>query len=123
LDMNQLVRSVNAGTLWFSPSWFIRRAQMHRGTAGLCLASLALGYYLGHRTTPTTAAHVPPKTDVTSEPQEESDSEDEDAIADGDLSAVQAGWIEPCKMVLVVRTDLNMSQGKIAAQCVLASLP
>lgn len=56
-------------------------------------------------------------------------------IADGDLSAIQAGTFEPCKLVcttshcnhllscqsyptkvLVVRTDLKMTPGKIAAQ-------
>lgn len=59
-------------------------------------------------------------------------------MADGDLSAVRAGVLEPCKLVrldvargglyacvlmvcmvmqvLVVRTDLKMTPGKIAAQ-------
>ncbi|EIW64894.1 PTH2-domain-containing protein, partial [Trametes versicolor FP-101664 SS1] len=45
---------------------------------------------------------------------EESDSEED--VADGDLSAVKPGFLEPCKMVLVVRTDLGMSTGKVAAQ-------
>lgn len=64
-------------------------------------------------------------------------SNDEDSSADGDLSAVTAGLLEPCKLVrsssicciitpltgpcvikvLVVRTDLDMTPGKIAAQC------
>ena len=70
-------------------------------------------------------------------------SNDEDSSADGDLSAVTAGLLEPCKLVrsssicciitpltgpcvikvLVVRTDLDMTPGKIAAQggCVPAS--
>lgn len=65
---------------------------------------------------------------------------DEDSVADGDLSAVSAGFMKPCKLVrcfgifwlvahiitpmtdpclqvLVVRTDLGMTTGKIAAQC------
>ncbi|KAI0757233.1 peptidyl-tRNA hydrolase PTH2-domain-containing protein [Daedaleopsis nitida] len=46
---------------------------------------------------------------------EDSDSEGED-VADGDLSAVNPGLFEPCKLVLIVRTDLGMSSGKIAAQ-------
>ncbi|KAF8168318.1 peptidyl-tRNA hydrolase, partial [Crassisporium funariophilum] len=37
-------------------------------------------------------------------------------IPDGDLAAVKASFMEPCKMVLVVRTDLKMTSGKIAAQ-------
>ncbi|KAN0121559.1 Peptidyl-tRNA hydrolase PTH2 domain containing protein [Russula decolorans] len=47
---------------------------------------------------------------------------DEDSVADGDLSAVSAGFMKPCKLVLVVRTDLNMTSGKIAAQCGHATL-
>ncbi|OBZ79663.1 putative peptidyl-tRNA hydrolase 2 [Grifola frondosa] len=46
-----------------------------------------------------------------------SDSEDEEGeVADGDLSAVKPGFMEPCKLVLIVRTDLGMTPGKIAAQ-------
>ncbi|PIL29592.1 hypothetical protein GSI_08228 [Ganoderma sinense ZZ0214-1] len=52
---------------------------------------------------------------------EDSEGEDEE-LADGDLSAVKPGFLEPCKMVLVVRTDLGMSTGKIAAQCGHATL-
>ncbi|KAI0296609.1 peptidyl-tRNA hydrolase, partial [Russula brevipes] len=36
--------------------------------------------------------------------------------ADGDLTTAKAGLLQPCKLVLVVRTDLGMSPGKIAAQ-------
>jgi len=49
-------------------------------------------------------------------------SDDEDSIADGDLSTVSAGLLQPCKLVLVVRTDLKMTTGKIAAQCGHATL-
>jgi PTH2 family peptidyl-tRNA hydrolase len=49
-------------------------------------------------------------------------SDDEDSIADGNLSTVSAGFLQPCKLVLVVRTDLNMTPGKIAAQCGHATL-
>ncbi|KAI0034921.1 peptidyl-tRNA hydrolase, partial [Vararia minispora EC-137] len=41
-------------------------------------------------------------------------SEDE-SVADGDLSAITAGLLQPCKLVLVVRADLGMTPGKIAA--------
>lgn len=46
----------------------------------------------------------------------ETDSDGEGGDAD-DLAAVKAEGDEPCKLVLVVRTDLNMTKGKIAAQC------
>ncbi|KAL1715488.1 peptidyl-tRNA hydrolase PTH2-domain-containing protein, partial [Schizophyllum commune] len=36
------------------------------------------------------------------------------AIPDGDLAAVKAGFVEPCKLVLVVRTDLKLPAGRIA---------
>ncbi|KAH9921966.1 peptidyl-tRNA hydrolase PTH2-domain-containing protein [Epithele typhae] len=52
---------------------------------------------------------------TTQSAEEDADSDEED-VADGDLSAVKPGMLEPCKMVLIVRTDLGMSTGKIAAQ-------
>ncbi|KAH8835370.1 peptidyl-tRNA hydrolase PTH2-domain-containing protein [Flagelloscypha sp. PMI_526] len=41
---------------------------------------------------------------------------------DGDFSLVSAGWTEPCKMVLVVRTDANLSTGTICELCGTATL-
>jgi hypothetical protein len=35
---------------------------------------------------------------MNAEPTEDS-SDDEEAVADGDLSSVKAGWTEPCKLV------------------------
>jgi len=46
----------------------------------------------------------------------------EDEGADGDLSTIKPGLLEECKLVLVVRSDLGMSKGKIAAQCSHATL-
>ncbi|KAJ8507530.1 hypothetical protein ONZ45_g10108 [Pleurotus djamor] len=91
------------------------------------LASFALGFQLGSRTTNQNAlppSPTPNPTSKTTEVEVLDDSEDEDSddIADGDLSAIQAGVLQPCKMVLVVRTDLNMTPGKIAAQCGHATL-
>ncbi|KAL0950872.1 hypothetical protein HGRIS_007631 [Hohenbuehelia grisea] len=53
------------------------------------------------------------------------DDEEEDgdeAALDVDIAAIQAGAMEPCKMVLIVRTDVAMSPGKVAAQCSHATL-
>jgi len=50
------------------------------------------------------------------------DEESDEAAADVDLSKITAGMLESCKLVLVVRTDLGMSAGKIAAQCSHATL-
>ncbi|KAG1871155.1 peptidyl-tRNA hydrolase PTH2-domain-containing protein [Suillus tomentosus] len=93
-------------------------------------AALGLGYYLGSRIgtqdSAPAAQPIPPSELKNKEPpkaEPEVDSEEEDdALADGDLSAVKAGFMQPCKLVLVVRTDLKMTTGKIAAQCGHATL-
>ncbi|KAG6902802.1 hypothetical protein C0995_011289 [Termitomyces sp. Mi166 len=96
----------------------------------ISLVSLSLGFCAGARGLPfkgATSVTATPSTtskDV-NEDATETDDEDEDEveeIADGDLSAVQAGTSESCKLVLVVRTDLKMTPGKIAAQCGHATL-
>jgi len=50
------------------------------------------------------------------------EAEDSDENDGEDLSKVSANFLEECKMVLVVRTDLGMTKGKIAAQCGHATL-
>jgi PTH2 family peptidyl-tRNA hydrolase len=77
--------------------------------------SLWLGYQLGARNHGNSGKAGP----ITDAPAQD---EDEDDIADGDLAAVKAGISAPCKLVLVVRTDLRMTPGKIAAQCGHATL-
>lgn len=78
------------------------------------LASLSAGYALGAltgqgNTASTADVSAAPKPTQDAQPNrdaqpnqdaqsEESDSEDED-VADGDLSAVKPGFLEPCKMV------------------------
>ncbi|KAF5368490.1 hypothetical protein D9758_002357 [Tetrapyrgos nigripes] len=83
-------------------------------------ASAALGFYLGRYT----SKDAPVSNSIDEEPVLEDDDGDEDAegIPDGDLSAISAGFMEPCKIVLIVRTDLKMSPGKISAQCGHATL-
>jgi len=88
--------------------------------AVISVASAAAGYVYGASHGEGQRPHdQPTKTD---EQDEDSPSSDEDSAADGDLSAVTAGFLKPCKLVLVVRTDLNMTPGKIAAQCGHATL-
>ncbi|KAI0724325.1 peptidyl-tRNA hydrolase PTH2-domain-containing protein [Cerioporus squamosus] len=92
--------------------------------AASLLASLSAGYALGawsSHAKPVEPKAPPAKPDPSIEAHEESDS-DEEEVADGDLSAVKPGLFEPCKLALVVRTDLDMSTGKIAAQCGHATL-
>ncbi|KAF9014953.1 peptidyl-tRNA hydrolase PTH2-domain-containing protein [Cyathus striatus] len=82
----------------------------------ISLASLGVGYYIGSQYVRSPGLPVEPETVAEVVEEEEDESDDEGDIADGDLSAVKAGFTEPCKLVLVVRTDLKMSSGKIAAQ-------
>ncbi|KAG6371656.1 peptidyl-tRNA hydrolase II [Boletus reticuloceps] len=78
--------------------------------------SLALGFYLGAH---FGAKNVPPVVPLETKPEPKPESEDGDdedeEWADGDLSSIKPRMMEPCKLVLVVRTDLQMTQGKIAA--------
>ncbi|KAA1468581.1 PTH2-domain-containing protein [Dentipellis sp. KUC8613] len=98
---------------------------------GICatVVSAGVGYALGLRQHPnlrdlppgvsTGTNDTQPETDIE---EDEEDSEDEEDLADGDLSAIKAGMLQHCKLVLVVRTDLKMTPGKIAAQCGHATL-
>jgi len=77
----------------------------------LIVTSAFIGYWIGVGST------LPISRKPTSFAAEESDEND-----DEDLSKVKAGLLEECKLVLVVRTDLGMTKGKIAAQCGHATL-
>ncbi|KAF7794116.1 hypothetical protein EIP86_005246 [Pleurotus ostreatoroseus] len=89
--------------------------------AALVVASLSVGYTLGKRSVSTAAKQ--PAVDVKPViPEHDAEDSDEEDVADGNLAAVKPGFMEQCKLVLVVRTDLGMSSGKIAAQCGHATL-
>jgi len=98
--------------------------------ATLVVVSLAVGYLAGStlargpttRELPTPQPRTPekPPDDPQEQDGEESGSDEEDV--NEDLSRVQAGMFEECKLVLVVRSDLGMTKGKIAAQCSHATL-
>ncbi|TFK76858.1 PTH2-domain-containing protein [Pluteus cervinus] len=98
----------------------------HLATTALFLSatSLAVGYYFGYSSrqasAPQQSRPEPAARDEGPQPvqeaSEDEDSDDEEGIPDGDLGSIKAGTFEPCKLVLVVRTDLNMTPGKIAAQ-------
>jgi Peptidyl-tRNA hydrolase PTH2 len=81
------------------------------GVLVLCAASLSIGYYLAPRTVLASDS-----VSNTSNIEVRPDKNDGEDIYDGDLAAVDG--VGQCKLVLVVRTDLNMSTGKIAAQYV-----
>ncbi|KAL4068332.1 peptidyl-tRNA hydrolase PTH2-domain-containing protein [Scleroderma yunnanense] len=93
------------------------RAALYLVVAG---ASVAIGYWLGSRPrTNTTSLDVRTNTPPA---QAEDDDDDDEDLADGDLAAIKPQLMQQCKLVLVVRTDLKMTTGKIAAQCGHATL-
>ncbi|KAK4555612.1 hypothetical protein LTR86_007365 [Recurvomyces mirabilis] len=104
-------------------------------TANIALATAIVsglaGYYLGQarsiglfggstprRTSPDEKADE--ASDI-SDAAEESGDEEDDVQDLGELKSF-AGSTEECKLVLVVRNDLGMTKGKIAAQCGHATL-
>ncbi|CCM02190.1 uncharacterized protein FIBRA_04269 [Fibroporia radiculosa] len=91
----------------------------------LVATSLGVGYAIGAKSASNVASQnspAPPPLVISAPPPAEDDSDHEEDVADGDLSSVKPGFLEPCKLVLVVRTDLGMTPGKIAAQCGHATL-
>jgi PTH2 family peptidyl-tRNA hydrolase len=74
------------------------------GLVALSTASLLVGYHLG-KFYGVTATKGKEKVDdgearnSVKDVKEDDDDEDEGDIADGDLSAIQPGFLEPCKMV------------------------
>ncbi|GAA5924887.1 aminoacyl-tRNA hydrolase [Sporobolomyces koalae] len=94
--------------------------------AAVGVASGLIGYFVGVGSTlPITASDFPRSIDKGKQKAEVDDSDYETESEDGDddeLKTVKAEGDEPCKLVLVVRTDLNMNKGKIAAQCGHATL-
>ncbi|PSR71307.1 hypothetical protein PHLCEN_2v12821 [Hermanssonia centrifuga] len=75
--------------------------------AALIAASLGVGYAFGLKSAPTphppkpeVSPKIPPQQEIPPHTNDsESDSEEEDDVADGDLSAVKPGFLEPCKLV------------------------
>ncbi|EJD04320.1 PTH2-domain-containing protein [Fomitiporia mediterranea MF3/22] len=98
--------------------------------AALATVSLTIGYWVGTRwAMRTLSSDETPKNvgDITkptgdSEPGADSDSSSSEEPTGEDLASVKAGLFEDCKLALVVRVDLGMSSGKIAAQCSHATL-
>ncbi|KAG1715785.1 hypothetical protein ID866_1361 [Astraeus odoratus] len=80
-------------------------------------ASVGLGYLLGSRSQTSNIPRQLPPSDIKVPKDEEGEEEGNEDIADGDLAAIKPLSMQQCKLVLVVRTDLGMTSGKIAAQC------
>jgi len=81
------------------------------------------GYFLGQAKSLGLFGGSPVSQPTKSEKEEAEDSEDESSDEDDDSTPAEfSGHTEECKMVLVVRTDLGMTKGKIGAQCGHATL-
>lgn len=100
-------------------------------TANIALACAILagvtGYFLGTAKSlglfGGSPISEPPRKQ--SEKEEEEDASEDESSDDEDDDTAPAefpGHTEECKMVLVVRTDLGMTKGKIGAQCGHATL-
>lgn len=85
-------------------------------------STLLIGYYIG-------LGHSLFRYSNNTKQNNGDESSDEEDYSDTDLTdekvnmnAIKAALMEECKLVLVVRTDLKMDKGKIAAQCSHATL-
>ncbi|KAM0792874.1 hypothetical protein ACM66B_002637 [Microbotryomycetes sp. NB124-2] len=87
--------------------------------AAASVASGLIGYFIGMGSTLPISRGGASRTTQVSD-----DDEDDDSVVgdEDDLKGLKAVGDEPCKLVLVVRTDLGMTKGKIAAQCGHATL-
>ncbi|KAH8928480.1 PTH2-domain-containing protein [Atractiella rhizophila] len=83
--------------------------------AAVAVCSGIIGYFIG-------VGSTLPITRVKNEAESEDEDSGLEGEGDGDLGSVKAGMMEECKLVLVVRDDLKMTKGKIAAQCSHATL-
>lgn len=75
-----------------SNSFFMTKFTVAVASTAIAALSTAIGYYIGSHSA-------------------------RDWEIDEDYDVADAGHGEPCKMVFVVRKDLPMTKGKIAAQC------
>ncbi|CAE6421318.1 unnamed protein product [Rhizoctonia solani] len=90
----------------------------------VALVSATIGYWAGVGSSLKYTNITPKQTPAPSAKGEGSDSGESDGEEhdDTNLAEIKAGLMEECKLVLVVRTDLGMTKGKIAAQCGHATL-
>ncbi|KAK4056325.1 hypothetical protein OIO90_002769 [Microbotryomycetes sp. JL221] len=87
-------------------------SQLWATVAAASVASGLIGYFVG------IGSGLPISRGGTASTDTPDDSDSDSVVGDeDDLKALKAHGDEPCKLVLVVRTDLNMTKGKIAAQC------
>ncbi|ORY95912.1 peptidyl-tRNA hydrolase PTH2-domain-containing protein [Syncephalastrum racemosum] len=93
--------------------------------AATSLLALLAGFFIGKSFTTTTTTTLPSSSSSSApaKKQDQDDDSDIDSDIDTDLvDKVDAKQYDDFKMVLIVRTDLGMTKGKVAAQCGHATL-
>ncbi|KAK0533646.1 hypothetical protein OC834_001932 [Tilletia horrida] len=96
-------------------------------STAVAVSSFIIGYYAGvgrslFAYNETTRRRLAAASDDEDE-EGEGDTDEDEAFSDDKMVRSKAGMLlEECKMMLVVRTDLKMDKGKIAAQCGHATL-
>ncbi|EFP74190.1 hypothetical protein PGT21_035864 [Puccinia graminis f. sp. tritici] len=99
----------------------------------LIISSLTIGYWVGlGRSLGYTRGNSNPSRRTDSDSDDDlkrnekrgggSSESDLDSHDEADLKSIRPNWSEESKLVLVVRSDLGMTKGKIAAQCCHATL-
>jgi hypothetical protein len=73
------------------------------------IASLGIGFHLGSRGVPPSPRVTEMKVSPSKLPVDDEDSDGAEDLADGDISSVAAGFMEPCKLVHSAR-PLNLSK-------------
>jgi PTH2 family peptidyl-tRNA hydrolase len=89
------------------------------------LAGFFIGRFTASRSSTPTSTSDGTTTSVPSQKkplEDDYESESSEEEEQGELSDFKGHRNEECKLVLVVRTDLGMTKGKIAAQCSHATL-
>ncbi|KAI5370193.1 putative peptidyl-tRNA hydrolase, PTH2, peptidyl-tRNA hydrolase II domain superfamily [Septoria linicola] len=86
------------------------------------IVSFTSGYFLGKASSIGLFGRSPATTSAGADSDDASESDSDESTYDlGELQTFK-GNTEECKLVLVVRTDLGMTKGKMAAQCGHATL-
>ncbi|KAF5377678.1 hypothetical protein D9615_005186 [Tricholomella constricta] len=90
--------------------------------AALIAVSLFVGYWAGVKSRPSANEPVPTSkrsvtgTELSGNESDSGGSDTSSTTGDCDIASLKVDQADECKLVLVVRTDLGMTPGKIAAQ-------
>lgn len=75
---------------------------------------MSVGYHFGSQSV-SAPTIKPPTSGIEVQGTEENSEDEDEEIADGDLSAIQAGFLEQCKLVSITLYTLKMRPRLYAA--------